>query len=142
MTKTEEYRGMPRSIETFLKMSEKKRKEEYGEDTPQYYARSVKWTSSSLKSLHLAFNRLPDKYIEKIDFDYHYDNYLRSAHTKELIKGPSEKLIQRTEDYVTNIRKDIAQTILEQKACEDFDNVLLWLNLIKECKKKGIDLSK
>lgn len=141
MTKTEEYKSMPKSIETFLKMSEKKRKEEYEDDAPKYYARSVQWTLASLKSLHLAFNKLPDKYIEKIDFGYHYDAYLRSTHTKEWIKDPSEKLIQRTEDYVTNIRHEIAQTILEKKAGDDFDNVLLWLNLIKKCKKKKIDLS-
>lgn len=143
MTENEiRYGCLSKSLEDFLRMTPKQRREKYGNGVHKYYERVVKSIEGSFKHENLALLKLTDKYRKKLDVELHYDSLLTKIHTKEWLADPHDKLIQRTYDYLSTMQKDMRHTIFDNLAKESIENVLDWLQIIKRLKRDNVNFLK
>ena len=133
MTQKEaKYGCLSKTLYEFLSLHHhEKRKEKYGNRTAKYYGRVVKSVNESFKDHIKALFELPDEYRKKIDFVSNYDNMIYSAIKEQWITEPPNKLLKETMSHLDGVQGLFAYRY-KQLAKEDFQRVLLWLEILRK----------
>ena len=132
MTKSEVKFGcLSKTLTDFLYMTDEKRKKKYGNNQAKYYERIVKSVIKSFQDHRIAFHKLPQRYIDKIDFRLDYDNMLTDLTEKKLIEEAPHEVLEEAISDLGIIRRMVYSERFEKLAGPDFDRVIEWLSFFK-----------
>ena len=132
MTKSEVKFGcLSKTLTDFLYMSDEKRKKKYGNNQAKYYERVVKSVIKSFQDHKVAFYKLPQRYIDKINFRLEYDIMLRDLTEKKFIEEAPHEVLEEAITDLGIIRRTIYGERFEEVAGPDFDRTIKWLSIFK-----------
>ena len=130
MTRKEvKYGCLSKSLQKFLSIAnEQKRRKVYGNKTAaKYYERIIKSVNGSFHDHLDVLLKLPDKYIEKIDFAGQYDSIITQAVSNKFIKHTPNRFQNETINHLHLIKKDIPDGPMKKHTIQDINKVLDWL---------------
>ena len=102
-------------------MTEEKRKEKYGKNTPKYYQRVIDSLKASFVDHLFAYNNLPDEYAEKIDFNMFYKEMMSFSLGKKWIDKAPDDVIKDNKLMLIGQLSPITKSTVAKQEISDFD---------------------
>jgi len=131
MTESEGKFGcLTKSLDRFLSLNEKKRREKYGNNQAKYFERIVKSINASFDDHDRAILKLPEKYLNQINFIPSYNAMLFQFRQRKWIDELPDETIIASRDYLMQVTHYLDYYSIEQLAHKDLDKAMNWLNFM------------
>ena len=139
------YGCISKSLEKFLLCdSDEIRKKKYRPlKSAKYYERIVEGVKASFEDHFIVMNKLPEKYLKKINFEKHYKSVKSRKESKKILKKwneqPLDKLIREIMDKLDLFNVKIGKYPELYNLVEpDYIKFLKWLTFIQKIEREGI----